>query len=92
MDALISYKILYDSFFLFVLVVGLAEMLTKPGRIKNLIRILLAAIVLGFNFSGLIPIDDLNFGVYYTAQIAAVLAIPYIIWQFMNSRRSIVDL
>ncbi|MET2985040.1 hypothetical protein [Aureibaculum conchae] len=71
---LISYRVTYDTLFLFVLIIGFYEMLTKPGWFKTAIRIFLVCIVLGTQFSGLIPIEDFYFGVYNTAWFSAVIA------------------
>lgn len=71
---LISYTVTYDTLFLFVLIIGFYEMLTKPSWFKTAIRIFLVCIVLGTQFSGLIPIDQFYFGVYNTAWFAAVVA------------------
>jgi hypothetical protein len=78
---LISYSTTYDSLFLFVIIIGFYEMLTKPSWFKTLIRILLVSIVLGTFFSGHIPIDGFYFGVYNTACFCAVVAIPLILFQ-----------
>ena len=71
---LISLRVTYDTLFLFVLIIGFYEILTKPGWFKTAIRIFLVCIVLGTQFSGFIPIDDFYFGVYNTAWFSAVVA------------------
>jgi len=68
-----------DSLFLFVLVIGIYEMTTKPNLWKTIIRVFLIFIVLGTQFSGLIPIDQFYFGVYNTAWFSAVVAIVLIL-------------
>ncbi|WP_299902053.1 hypothetical protein [uncultured Aquimarina sp.] len=71
---LISYKTTYDSLFLFVLIIGIYEMTTKPSLFKTFVRVFLVCIILGTQFSGIIPIKDFYFGVYNTAWFSAVLA------------------
>ena len=78
LDALINKIIHYDTLFLFVLIIGGFEMLTKPSWFKNLIRIFLVCIVLGHHFSEIIPIEGFKFGVYNTAWFSAVIAIVLI--------------
>ena len=67
LDGLINLVIHYDTLFLFVLLIGIYEMLTKPSLHKKLIRLILVFIVFGYHFSGLIPIKDFKYGVYNTA-------------------------
>jgi hypothetical protein len=67
LDGLINLVIHYDTLFLFVLSIGIFEMLTKPSLNKRLIRIFLVIIVFGYHFSGLIPIKDFKYGIYNTA-------------------------
>ena len=67
LDGLINLVIHYDTLFLFVLSIGIYEMLTKPSLNKKLIRIFLVIIVFGHHFSGLIPIKDFKYGIYNTA-------------------------
>lgn len=67
LDGLINLVIHYDTLFLFVLSIGIYEMLTKPGLNKKLIRGFLVIIVFGYHFSGLIPIKDFKYGIYNTA-------------------------
>ena len=74
LDSIINLVIHYNTLFLFVLIIGVYEMLIKPSWFKNLIRILLVGIVLGYQFSGLIPVEDFKFGVYNTAWFSAVIA------------------
>jgi len=64
----------YDTLFLFVLIIGFYEMTTKPSLFKTLVRVFLVCIVLGTQFSGLIPIEDFYYGVYNTAWFSAVVA------------------
>ncbi|WP_299223566.1 hypothetical protein [uncultured Aquimarina sp.] len=79
LDSLINVVIQYDTFFLFVLIIGIYEMLTKPSWFKILIRIFLVCIILGTEFSGLIPIEDFKSGIYNTAWFSAVVAIVLIL-------------
>ncbi|WP_106794295.1 hypothetical protein [Aquimarina sp. Aq78] len=81
LDSLINLVIHYDTLFLFVLIIGIYEMRTKPSLIKKLIRILLVCIVFGYCFSGIIPIEDFKFGIYNTAWFSAVVAIVLILIQ-----------
>lgn len=67
LDKLIYRYFLGDSLFLFVLIIGFYEILTKPSLFKTLIRIFLVCIILGTQFSELIPIEGFYFGVYNTA-------------------------
>jgi hypothetical protein len=67
LDGLINLVIHYDTLFLFVLSIGIYEMLTKPSLNKKLIRAFLVIIVFGYHFSGLIPIQDFKYGIYNTA-------------------------
>lgn len=79
LDSLINLVIQYDTLFLFVLIIGIYEILTKPSWFKTLIRIFLACIVLGTEFSGLVPIEDFKSGVYNTAWLSALLAFMLIL-------------
>jgi len=79
LDELISRIFHGDSLFLFVLLIGFYEMQTKPSWFKTVIRILLVSIVLGTQFSGLIPIDQFYFGIYNTAWFSAVVAVILIL-------------
>ena len=76
---LISYITTYDTLFIFVLIIGLYEMLIKPSWFKTVIRIFLICIILGTQFSRLIPIDDFYSGVYNTAWFSAVVAVVLIL-------------
>ena len=67
LDGLINLVIHYDTLFLFVLSIGIYEMLTKPSLNKKLIRFFLVIIIFGYNFSGIIPIKDFKYGIYNTA-------------------------
>ena len=78
-DGLINLVIHYDTLFLFVLIIGVYEMLTKPSIIKYLIRIFLVCIVFGYYFSEVIPIEDFKFGVYNTAWFSAGVALALIL-------------
>ena len=71
---IISLNITYETLFLFVLIIGVYEMLIKPSLLKSVIRIFMICIVLGTQFSGLIPMEDFYFGVYNTAWFLAVVA------------------
>lgn len=73
LDSIINKIIHYDTLFLSVLIIGIHEMLTKPNWFKSLIRILLVCIVLGYHFSGIIPIVGFTFGVYNTAWFLAII-------------------
>ena len=79
LDSFVSHYITYDSLFLFVFIIGIYEMLTKPSWFKNLIRIFLVCIILGTEFSDFIPIDQFYYGVYNTAWFSAVVAIVLIL-------------
>lgn len=81
---LICIYITYDSLFLFVLIIGFYEMLTKPNLLKILIRIFLVCIVLGTTFAGLVPIDEFYYGVYNTAWFSAVLAFILVLWKIVK--------
>lgn len=70
---------LEDNLFVFVLIIGFYEMLTKPSFFKTLIRIFLVCIILGTSFSEFIPIDDFYSGVYNTAWFSAVIAVLLIV-------------
>ncbi|PJR04778.1 hypothetical protein [Avrilella dinanensis] len=74
-----------DSLFCFVLIIGLYEMLTKPGGFKKIIRILLIVTLLGTQFSYLIPINDFYFGVYNTAWFSAIIALILITVKFLKA-------
>ena len=74
-----------DSLFCFVLIIGLYEMLTKPGGFKKIIRILLIITLLGTQFSYLIPINDFYFGVYNTAWFSAIIALILITVKFLKA-------
>jgi hypothetical protein len=82
LDGIISLNITYDTLFIFVLIIGVYEMLTKPIWFKRIIRIFLVCIIFGTQFAGLIPIDDFYFGVYNTAWFSAVIAIVLILIKF----------
>ena len=76
---LIYYNTTYTSLFIFVFIIGLYEMLTKPSWFKTVIRIFLVCIILGTTFSDFIPIDQFYFGVYNTAWFSAIVAIVLIL-------------
>ncbi|WP_299765326.1 hypothetical protein [uncultured Dokdonia sp.] len=84
MNRLISRLFHGDSLFLFVLIIGFYEMQTKPSWFKTAIRIFLVCIVLGAQFSELIPIDQFYFGVYNTAWFAAIVTILLILIRIGN--------
>lgn len=73
LDGLINRHFLGDSLFLFILIIGLYEMMNKPSLLKTLLRIFLVCIILGTQFSALIPIKDFYFGVYNTAWFATAI-------------------
>ena len=79
LDSLINLVTQYDTFFLFVLIIGIYEILTKPSWFKTLIRIFLVCIVLGTEFYELIPIEDFKSGIYNTTWFSAVVAIILIL-------------
>lgn len=62
-----------DSLFLFVLIIGFYEMLTKPSWFKTAIRLFLLFIVLGTQLSKRIPIEAFYDGVYNTAWFFAIV-------------------
>jgi|GEM_PF-4734520 len=74
-----------DSLFCFVLIIGVYEMLTKPGWFKKIIRILLIITLLGTQFSYLIPINDFYFGVYNTTWFSAIIALILITVKFLKA-------
>ena len=86
LDQIICRTFLQDSLFIFVLIIGLYEILTKPSLFKTVLRIFLACIILGTYFANYIPIDDFYSGVYNTAQFSAVLAIILIIIKVLKYR------
>ncbi|WP_025665355.1 hypothetical protein [Aquimarina megaterium] len=81
---LINYRITYDTLFLFVLIIGFYEMLTKPGWFKTIIRIFLVCIVLATQLSGFIPIEDFYYGVYNTAWFSSVVVFILALWKIMK--------
>ena len=76
---LICYNTTYTSLFIFIFIIGLYEMLTKPSWFKTAVRIFLVCIILGTEFSDFIPIDQFYYGVYNTAWFSAVVAIVLIL-------------
>lgn len=84
-DSLINLNITYDSLFLFVLIIGIYETLTKPSWFKTAIRIFLICIILGTEFSGFVPIDQFYFGVYNTAWFSAVVAFILALWKILRN-------
>jgi len=81
LDSIVNLNITYDSLFLFVFIIGIYEMLTKPSWFKTAIRIFLVCIILGTEFSDFIPIDQFYYGVYNTAWFSAVVAIVLILFR-----------
>ncbi|QIE58700.1 hypothetical protein G5B37_03720 [Rasiella rasia] len=77
-----------DTLFMFVLIIGIYEMITKTGLWKKFIRVFLICIVLGTQFSESIPIDDFYYGVYNTAWFTSVLAFVLILIKFGKYRIS----
>tara|TARA_R110000850_G_C9600656_1_gene428626 strand:+ start:48 stop:434 length:387 start_codon:yes stop_codon:yes gene_type:complete len=73
---LICRVYLGDYLFLWVVIIGFYEMLTKPSWFKTAIRILLIFIVIGTH------IDILFTGVYNTAFISAIVASILILIRF----------
>jgi hypothetical protein len=86
LNELITRNFLGNSLFLFVLIIGIYEMLTKPGWLKNIIRIFLVSIVISYHFSGIIPVENFKFGVYNTAWFSSVIAFVLILIQIVNYR------
>lgn len=82
LDSIINLIITYDSLFLFVFIIGVYEMLTKPSWFKTVVRIFLVCIILGTEFSDFIPIDQFYYGVYNTAWFSAVVAFVLILVKF----------
>ena len=79
LDSIINLIITYDSLFLFVFIIGIYEMLTKPSWFKTVVRIFLVCIISGTEFSDFIPVDQFYYGVYNTAWFSAVVAIVLIL-------------
>jgi len=73
LDSIINLIITYNSLFLFVFIIGIYEMQTKPSWFKTVVRIFLVCIILGTEFSNFIPIDQFYYGVYNTAWFSAVV-------------------
>ncbi|GHC65379.1 hypothetical protein SAMN05421855_1176 [Ulvibacter litoralis] len=84
LDSIIDLSIRYDTLFLFVLIIGIYEMLTKPSWFKTFIRILLICIVLSYNFLGFIPIEDFRSGIYNVAWFSAFVALVLILFQLVK--------
>ncbi|TYA84240.1 hypothetical protein [Seonamhaeicola marinus] len=76
---LIDLHVTYDFLFLFVLVIGFYEMTTSPSLIKTLIQIFLVCIILGAQFSEIIPIKGFYYGVYNTAWFSSGMALVLIL-------------
>ncbi len=79
LDSLINLNITYDLLFLFVFLIGIYEMLTKPNWLKIVIRIFLVCIILGTEFSDFIPIDQFYYDVYNAAWFSAVITVVLIL-------------
>lgn len=79
LDSLINLNITYDSLFLFVFIIGIYEMLTKPSWFKTVNRIFLVCVILGTELADFIPIDQFYYGVYNTAWFSAVVAVVLIL-------------
>jgi len=75
----VEFSINYDTLFIFVLIIGLYEMTTKLSLFKTVIRVFLICIILGTQFSRLVPIEDFYYGVYNTAWFSSVLAFALIL-------------
>ncbi len=69
---------LYGKFFLFVLTIGIYEMLIKPSLKKTLVRILLIFVVIGYNLAEFIPIEEFDFEMYYFAWFLAIVSFALI--------------
>jgi len=91
LDSIIDYVIRFDTLFLFILVIGIYEMLTKPSWFKTAIRIFLVCIVLGTQFSGAIPIKDFYSGVYNIAWFLAVIAVILIIIRIILLKNQMLE-
>ena len=81
---LLNVVVRYDKIFLFVLTIGIYEMLTKPSMQKIIIRVLLICIVLGYNLAEFIPINDFESGVYNAAWFLAIISFALIAVQIMS--------
>lgn len=82
LDGLINRHFLGDSLFLFVLIIGLYKMMNKPSSLKTGLRMFLVYIILGTQFSVLIPMKDFYFGVYNTAWFVAAITFILILVRF----------
>ena len=87
LDALLNLVIRYDTLFLSVLVIGVNEMFTKPSWLKILLRVLLITIVLGYEFSEMIPIENFGSGVYNSSCFLA--AVSVILFLFRIEKHSL---
>jgi hypothetical protein len=81
-EGIICFYLLYPELFLFVLIIGVFEMLTKPGWFKTMVRILLAGIVVGAELSKLAPINQLYHGFFNTAGVCALIAFVWLLFRF----------
>ena len=68
LDGVIQFQYLYQQFFLYVLVIGVFEIFTKPGLLKKAIRILLITVIATYQLAPFLPVDK---GAYFTAEILA---------------------
>lgn len=84
-DSLINLIIQYDTLFVLVLITGVNEMFTKPSWLKYALRILLVVIILGYEFSGLVPIDEFRFGVYYAAWFLAIVSVILFLYRIQKN-------
>ncbi len=83
-NAIITRDFNEDSLFLFVLIIGFYEMLTKPSWFKTAIRIFMVCIVLGTKLSGFIPIDEFYYAVYNTAWFSAGVAVVLLLLRILK--------
>ena len=88
LDDLMNRLIFYDTLLIFVLIIGVFEILTKPSWLKKTTRILLISIVFGYQISKFIPIKDLNIAIYNTAWLSATIAFILIIVKIIQSIRN----
>jgi hypothetical protein len=92
LHGLININTTYETIFLFILIIGIYEALTKPSWLKNSIRILLICIIVGISFSDLIPVNNLYSAVYNTvwffATAAFILILIKILYYFEHKSQN----
>jgi len=91
LDALLNMVIRYDTILLFVVLIGVCEMLTSPCALKKILRLVLVIILLGYNFSAYIPIDDFNSAVYNSAGFVAMLSYFLIVFTIGKYVQSVIN-